>query len=167
MLNSSNQTRAQSFALTARTRYQLRSLLCHCRWFVPVIGHMGIADSEGVIHDFAGPYHVSVDHFSFGKATRYLQLDPAQCRAEAWDEAVANACEVYRGRMHNLCCDNCHSHVGNALDKMDYAGRPTHYDMVTLCFWMLFKGKFVSCFAVLQQWGPFCAVLLLLLLLLK
>jgi hypothetical protein len=29
-------------------------------WLFPFIGHMGIADSNGVIRDFAGPYHVSV-----------------------------------------------------------------------------------------------------------
>jgi hypothetical protein len=29
-------------------------------WLFPFIGHMGIATSEGVIHDFAGPYYISV-----------------------------------------------------------------------------------------------------------
>lgn len=29
-------------------------------WIFPFIGHMGIAYSNGVIRDFAGPYHVSV-----------------------------------------------------------------------------------------------------------
>ena len=30
------------------------------RWFFPIIGHMGICTSTGVILDFAGPYFVSV-----------------------------------------------------------------------------------------------------------
>lgn len=30
------------------------------RWFFPIIGHMGICTSTGVIRDFAGPYFVSV-----------------------------------------------------------------------------------------------------------
>ena len=30
------------------------------RWFIPIIGHMGICTSSGVIRDFAGPYYVSV-----------------------------------------------------------------------------------------------------------
>lgn len=35
------------------------SLFPH-RWFFPIIGHMGICTSTGVIRDFAGPYFVSV-----------------------------------------------------------------------------------------------------------
>ena len=36
-------------------------------WFVPFIGHTGIAMSDGIIHDFAGPYFVSVDDLAFGE----------------------------------------------------------------------------------------------------
>lgn len=45
---------------------QLPNLLCPFpalfayRWFFPIIGHMGICTSTGVIRDFAGPYFVSV-----------------------------------------------------------------------------------------------------------
>uniref|UniRef100_A0A673UDN5 Synaptotagmin like 1 n=1 Tax=Suricata suricatta TaxID=37032 RepID=A0A673UDN5_SURSU len=35
------------------------SLSCFHRWFFPIIGHMGICTSTGVIRDFAGPYFVS------------------------------------------------------------------------------------------------------------
>uniref|UniRef100_A0A8D1K7Z7 Uncharacterized protein n=1 Tax=Sus scrofa TaxID=9823 RepID=A0A8D1K7Z7_PIG len=44
---------------------QLRYRLCPFpvlfspRWFFPIIGHMGICTSTGVIRDFAGPYFVS------------------------------------------------------------------------------------------------------------
>ena len=37
---------------------------------------MGIAYSNGVIRDFAGPYYVSEDNLAFGKTTRYYQLEP-------------------------------------------------------------------------------------------
>jgi hypothetical protein len=42
-----------------------------------------------------------------------LQLDPRSCRAldYDWDAAVGEGCEIYSKRMHNLCLDNCHSHV--------------------------------------------------------
>lgn len=36
-------------------------------WFLPFIGHTGIAMSDGTIHDFAGPYYISVDDFAFGE----------------------------------------------------------------------------------------------------
>ena len=29
-------------------------------WLFPCVGHMGIARTDGVIRDFAGPYYVSV-----------------------------------------------------------------------------------------------------------
>merc|ERR1712038_1525414 len=78
-------------------------------WFIPFIGHMGIAYSNGVIRDFAGPYHVSEDDMAFGKPTRYWRLDPNLIRAmdgTTWDKAVKQASEVYKERMHNICCDN-------------------------------------------------------------
>lgn len=31
-------------------------------WLFPFIGHMGIARTDGVIRDFAGPYYVSVSN---------------------------------------------------------------------------------------------------------
>ncbi len=36
-------------------------------WLLPFIGHVGICTSEGIIHDFAGSYYVSVDDFTFGE----------------------------------------------------------------------------------------------------
>ena len=38
--------------------------------------------------------------------------------AAGWDSGVSKASEIYNGRMHNLFCDNCHSHVATALDSM-------------------------------------------------
>ena len=34
-------------------------------WIFPSIGHAGICTSEGIIHDFAGPYFVSIDNMAF------------------------------------------------------------------------------------------------------
>lgn len=34
-------------------------------WLFPFVGHMGIARTDGVIRDFAGPYYVSVRIFIF------------------------------------------------------------------------------------------------------
>ncbi|CAM9479242.1 unnamed protein product [Ectocarpus sp. 13 AM-2016] len=123
-------------------------------WFIPLIGHMGIADSRGVIYDFAGPYTIGEDHMAFGRPTRYLPLDPGRCKGEQWDESVAHSCETYSKRMHNLCCDNCHSHVALALKRMRYAGVES-WNMVSLCFWIFFAGRYVSVSGFLVQWLPF------------
>ena len=75
--------------------------------------------------------------------------------------------------MHNLCCDNCHSHVARALNLMQYDGSTRFnsylpyekilyspnifilsWNMVTLCALMLVHGKHVSWWAVLRTWLP-------------
>lgn len=88
---------------------------------------------------------------AFGNPTRYIQLDPAKVKnipagmtavgkctcvsshawsvltahclanVEAWDAAVDEANRTYCKRMHNLFCDNCHSHVCRALQTMEYS----------------------------------------------
>ncbi|ETK87221.1 hypothetical protein F441_08450 [Phytophthora nicotianae CJ01A1] len=129
-------------------------------WFLPFIGHMGLADSKGIIFDFAGPYTIGRDDFAFGSATRYIQCNVAPEDADKWDEAVAAGCNIYEKRMHNLCCDNCHSHVAVCLEHANYAGRK-RWNMVELCFWMFFRGKYVSVAAFIKSWLPFAFVLAL------
>ncbi|XP_037058931.1 transmembrane protein 222 isoform X3 [Peromyscus leucopus] len=131
------------------------------RWFFPIIGHMGICTSTGVIRDFAGPYFVSEDNMAFGKPAKFWKLDPAQVYASgpnAWDAAVHDASEEYKHRMHNLCCDNCHSHVALALNLMRY-NNSTNWNMVTLCFFCLIYGKYVSVGAFVKTWLPFVLLL--------
>ena len=128
-------------------------------WLFPIIGHMGIATTEGVIRDFAGPYYVSEDDMAFGAPTKYWSLDPELAAegsggAAVYDRAVAEASEVYKGRMHNLCCDNCHSHVARALNTMKYQDS-TNWNMVTLAILMLVHGKYVSWGAAVKTWLPF------------
>lgn len=43
---------------------------------------------------------------------------------------------------HNLCCDNCHSHVAMALNLMRYENS-TSWNMVKLCLLALIHGKHV------------------------
>ncbi|RMX67933.1 hypothetical protein DD238_000555 [Peronospora effusa] len=127
-------------------------------WFLPFIGHLGLADSKGVIFDFAGPYTIGRDAFAFGAPTRYLQCKVEPEAVAKWDEAVAVGCKMYEKRMHNLCCDNCHSHVAVCLEHAHYAGRQ-HWNMVQLCFWMFFRGKYVSMTGFIKTWAPFVLVL--------
>ncbi|NWU20357.1 TM222 protein, partial [Dyaphorophyia castanea] len=126
-------------------------------WLFPIIGHMGICTSTGVIRDFAGPYFVSEDNMAFGKPVKYWKLDPSKVHAagaNAWDTAVHDASEEYKHRMHNLCCDNCHSHVALALNLMRY-DNSTSWNMVKLCFFTLLYGKYVSIGGFVKTWLPF------------
>ncbi|XP_076027671.1 transmembrane protein 222 [Genypterus blacodes] len=126
-------------------------------WLFPFIGHMGICTSTGIIRDFAGPYFVSEDNMAFGRPTKYWMLDVSKVYASgssAWDTAVHDASEEYKHRMHNLCCDNCHSHVAMALNLMRY-DNSTSWNMVKLCLLVLIHGKNVSCAGFLKTWLPF------------
>ncbi|XP_036371885.1 transmembrane protein 222-like [Megalops cyprinoides] len=126
-------------------------------WLLPFVGHMGICTSAGVIRDFAGPYFVSEDNMAFGNPTKYWQLDVSKVYANgpnAWDIAVNDASEEYKHRMHNLCCDNCHSHVAMALNLMRYENS-TSWNMVNLCLLSLIHSKHVSCGGFLKTWLPF------------
>lgn len=126
-------------------------------WLFPIIGHMGIATTSGIIRDFAGPYYVSEDDMGFGHPTKYWQLKAESVRMSSWDSAVEEASVEYQKRMHNLCCDNCHSHVAMALNIMNYNGSSS-WNMVKLCFLMLVHGKYVSCGAFLKTWMPFILI---------
>ena len=71
-------------------------------------------------------------------------------------------CQIYRdfhGQNYaypttiNISSDNCHSHVAMALNLMEYKGR-TDWNMVNLCFLLLFRGRFVDFGAFLKTWAP-------------
>ncbi|XP_070549813.1 transmembrane protein 222-like [Ptychodera flava] len=98
--------------------------------------------------------HTKRSCMAFGTPTRYLQLKPSNARKDNWDTAVLSASEEYKHRMHNLCCDNCHSHVAMALNMMQYNGS-TSWNMVKLCFLIFVKAKYVNFLAIIKQWLPF------------
>ncbi|KAH7718033.1 hypothetical protein AAVH_14544 [Aphelenchoides avenae] len=128
-------------------------------WLLPFVGHMGIATSRGVIRDFAGSYYVAEDDMGFGWPTMYWQLSPEKVPggAPAWDQAVYEASEEYKSHMHNIFCDNCHSHVALALNRMRYSGS-TRWGMVKLYLGTLVRGKYVSVWGFIKQWLPFTLI---------
>lgn len=100
----------------------------------------------------------------FGRPTKYWKLDVDKVcgnGAATWDKAVYDASEEYKCRPHNLCLDNCHSHVAMALNLMRY-DNSTSWNMVNLCVLSFIHGKHVSWAALLKTWLPFlmiCGVL--------
>ena len=45
--------------------------------------------------------------------------------------------------MHNICCDNCHSHVARVLNNLKYKGR-TNYTMIDVWWMCLVNSTYVS-----------------------
>ncbi|KAJ3598333.1 hypothetical protein NHX12_001844 [Muraenolepis orangiensis] len=93
----------------------------------------------------------------FGRPTKYWKLDVDKVCGSGpatWDKAVYDASEEYKCRPHNLCCDNCHSHVAMALNLMRY-DNSSSWNMANLCLLSLIHGKYVSWAAFLKTWLPF------------
>mmetsp|Transcript_103254 Transcript_103254/g.274604 ORF Transcript_103254/g.274604 Transcript_103254/m.274604 type:complete len:187 (-) Transcript_103254:357-917(-) len=128
-------------------------------WFLPMIGHMGMAGSDGQIYDFSGaPFGNGRGRMMVGNVVRYVQLEPGACQKRSLDEALADANAVYQHRRHNIVLDNCHSHVAVTLGKAEYKGMP-RWNMLMLGAWLFFYGKYVDGCAVVKHWLPFFIVL--------
>ena len=118
-------------------------------WIIPCIGHVGIAHSDGKIHDFAGPYFVSVDDFAFGSTHKYVKLEIGD--VPRYNASLEKADRTYRNRIHNLFCDNCHSHVAQVLNNFKYRGRD-NWNMVDVWWMCIAQSRYVSCGAVIMTY---------------
>jgi Domain of unknown function (DUF778) len=74
------------------------------------VGHLGIATSNGTIHDFAGPMTVlkSDTRTAFGTPTKYWRVQPRNLRnttgspggvLSAWDESIEHASAEFEHKM--------------------------------------------------------------------
>ena len=102
---------------------------------LPCIGHVGICDSEGIIHDFSGPYYVSTDDMAFGNPTKFVILELTQKEFNEYDKALEAAISKYSKMDYNFFTNNCHSFVAEFLNKLNYKGR-SNYNMVDV-WWIL------------------------------
>ena len=135
-------------------------------WFIPVIGHTGLASSSGVISDFVGPYtiHQARSRMGFGAVHKFLPVAPQHLHAlrgmgpeeaaEAWDDAVDRANADYEQRLHTLVWTNCHTHVAVVLNELEYMGF-RHWNTFFLAAAMVLWGRDVSFSRLLQTYGLF------------
>ena len=122
---------------------------------LPCIGHTGICTSEGVIHDFAGSYSVSVDDMAFGNPTKYVPLGPV---SPAWDEHVEAGDKRFRKEVHDLCRNNCHSHVAYVLNQSRYKGGG--WNMVSVWWLCLTQGRHIGLRGFVQTYLSFALLFL-------
>ena len=60
--------------------------------------------------------------------------------------------------MHNICCDNCHSHVARALNNFKYRGKD-NWTMISV-WWMLnTESKYVSNYHLFMSYIGFIVLL--------
>jgi len=94
------------------------------------------------------------------KKKRYIQLTPKDVLFDSWDGSVSYGSQIYKHRMvgglfaspkvvigfvlkHNLCFDNCYSHVACCLNRMQYGGR-SDWNMFSLGTWIFFMGRYTK-----------------------
>ena len=131
-------------------------------WIFPSIGHAGICTSKGIIHDFAGSYHVNVDHMAFGNPTKYIFLDLNQRELENYDDAIEGGKDDYMEQMYSFCCNNCHSFIARCLNKLKYKGK-TNYTMIHVWWMLCIKSKFISFGKFVQSYIGFVILAIIIL----
>jgi transmembrane protein 222 len=124
-----------------------------------MVGHMGICDSQGVIHDFAGSYFISEDSMLFGDPVKYWDLSPqifpriqelqvlhgydAQTALRQYDDAVRGTTKYFRAaEQYNFFTNNCHSYVGAVMEAANF--QRSRWGMVKIVLYMMFYGRYVS-----------------------
>ena len=123
-------------------------------YIIPSIGHTGLGTSSGIIHDFAGSFFISVDNFAFGNPTKYYELDLNEQEKYEFDRAIEKSDNKFRMQEHNLCFNNCHSHVACVLNNMKYKGK-TNYTMIHIWWFLITKGKYISVWSFIKTYLGF------------
>ena len=131
-------------------------------YIIPSIGHTGIGNSNGIIHDFASSFFVSVDDFAFGKPTKYIQLELTEQEKYDWDRAILKGDNKYNMEEHNIFVNNCHSHVAYVLNQLNYKGR-NNYNMVSIWWMLIMKGKYVNCCGFFKTYIGFLIIIFIIL----
>ena len=131
-------------------------------YIIPSIGHTGIGNSNGIIHDFASSFFVSVDDFAFGKPTKYIELELTEQEKYDWDRAILKGDNKYNMEVHNLCVNNCHSHVAYVLNQLNYKGR-NNYNMLSIWWMLITKGKYVNCCGFFKTYIGFLIIIFIIL----
>ena len=133
-------------------------------WFIPSIGHAGICNSEGVIHDFAGPYCVSVDNMAFGNPTKFVILELSQKEFVEYDKAVEYGKKCYNKLSYDFFTNNCHSFIASVLNNLNYKGK-RNYNMVNVWWILSTKSKYITWTDLFKTYSGFIIIICFILIL--
>ena len=128
-------------------------------WFVPFIGHAAISDSKGTIYDFQGSYSIGEHKHNtcFGKVRKCVKLNVLN--TEQYDNAIKESNEKFSHLTHNLIVQNCHDHVCEVLNRIEYNGK-SNWDDKTLVLFMIKEGKYLKPSDIAHVYLPFALFLL-------
>ena len=144
-------------------------------WLLPFVGHLGICDTEGVIHDFAGPYYVGCDGMAFGDPVKYWRVNHLIAPVEPdgnnkntvrmtpsvapkfrkYDQAIKTTTKYYQStQSYNFFTNNCHSFAAYCLEAAEVGGPGKSWNMVVLACYLFFCGRYVSVARFLKAHFP-------------
>jgi hypothetical protein len=123
---------------------------------LPCIGHVGICTSDGIIHDFSGPFYVSRDEMAFGNPTKFVLLNNEEFIIDKneWDKAVKKGTNNYFRQNYSFCFNNCHSYCAKVLNYMKYKGK-NNWNMINIWWIINTKSKYVSWKKLVQTYVGF------------
>ena len=129
-------------------------------YIIPFIGQTGIANSKGIIHDYSASFFVNVDDFSFGKPTKYLQLDLNEKEKFEYDKAIEKGDLKFRTLIYNFFRNNSHMYVAYILNQIKYKGK-SDFSMIYIWWILIWRGKYISFLSFIKTYIGFFIFLLI------
>lgn len=129
-------------------------------YIIPFIGQTGIANSKGIIHDYSASFFVNVDDFSFGKPTKYLQLDLNEKEKFDYDKAIEKGDLKFRTLIYNFFRNNSHMYVAYILNQIKYKGK-SDFSMIYIWWILIWRGKYISFLSFIKTYIGFFIFLLI------
>ncbi|CAG9464656.1 unnamed protein product [Pedinophyceae sp. YPF-701] len=133
-------------------------------WIMPFVGHMGVGDSRGLLHDFLGHGTINTGRLGFGSPARYLRVGDGKTLSlpddagKTWDDAVRLSVEDFKTEDYSFFTNNCHTFVGAVLSRARCGGR-TKWDMARLAVLVALFGRHVGVWGVAKTWVPWGCVM--------
>ena len=129
-------------------------------YIIPFIGQTGIANSKGIIHDYSASFFVNIDDFSFGKPTKYLQLNLNEKEKFDYDKAIEKGDLKFRTLIYNFFRNNSHMYVAYILNQIKYKGK-SDFNMIYIWWILIWRGKYISFLSFIKTYIGFFIFLLI------
>ena len=129
-------------------------------YIIPFIGQTGIANSKGIIHDFSASFFVNIDDFSFGKPTKYFQLELNEKEKLDYDKAIEKGDLKFRTLIYNFFRNNSHMYVAYILNQIKYKGK-SDFNMIYIWWILIWRGKYISFLSFIKTYIGFFIFLLI------
>ena len=130
--------------------------------FFPFVGHIGICESNGIIHDFGGSYNISIDNMTFGFPTKIVLLKLTEKEFDKYDKAIFDATDQYNKMSYNCLTNNCHSFVAQVLNNFEYKGK-NDYTINDVFGMVITKSKYLSWTDMFKSYSGFIVILIMIL----